>query len=60
MSGILWKTKGSKPYQSPPLYNNLYNKLTNQCFDSTQVYNQQQNIEIIWIRASVIGLLFFL
>ena len=33
--------------------------MTNYCFDSTEIYNSQQNIERNWIRASIIGIIFF-
>ena len=48
----------AKPKEVDP---NIFNFcMTNKCFDITQVYNQQQSIEINWISSSIKGIHIFL
>ena len=52
------QTRFGIPKEVDPI--NLKFCMTNTCFDSTQIYNQQCNIDINWIRISIIGILFFI
>ena len=59
-STVFWKpwiVFCTKPKEVDPI--NLNVSTTNKCFDSTQIYNYEPNIEINWMSASIIGVLFF-